>query len=222
MRVSFFIASVACQCVVYVCKRRNLSGYRYLFTFEPVRIASAVISFVMPAAYLICFVKKRIAVSVMKIVQHFRSDYRVFFHDLKLFGCQFTGFVEYFIINRYFTDIVQGRGSAYQQQIVFSQVIFIGLFCQLLQKDSRQLFYMVNVHTAFTVSELNYVSQNIYHHAVVFFVFINLFFQCAEQFFLFAVQHKGIGNTFVNNKAVERYSYIIGNSQFVGFAYVAL
>ena len=79
---------------------------------------------------------------------------------------------------------------------------------------------MMNMHTAFAVSELNDMSQHIYHHTVILFVLVHLIFKSAEQSFLLSVKQKDISDTLMYFKAVKRSSYIVGNTVVVRFLYV--
>ena len=132
MRKRLFIASVACQCVIYIRKRSDLSRNRYLLAFQPVGIAFSVISLVVPATYLIGFVKKGIVVRVMQILKHFRTDDRVSFYNLKFFRRQPSWLVEYLVVYRDFSDIVQGGCCADKQYIIFCKAVLVRLFNQIL------------------------------------------------------------------------------------------
>ena len=86
----------------------------------------------VPATYLIGFVKKGIVVRVMQILKHFRTDYRVSFYNLKFFRRQSSWLVEYLVVYRDFSNIVQGGCCADKQYIIFCKAVLVRLFNQIL------------------------------------------------------------------------------------------
>ena len=110
----------------------------------------------------------------MQILKHFRTYDRVSFYNLKFFRRQPSGLVEYLVVYRDFSNIVQGGCCADKQYIVFCKVILVRLFDKILQKYRCKLFYVMNVHSALAVSEFYYMGKNVYHHTVVLFILVNL------------------------------------------------
>ncbi len=74
---------------------------------------------------------------------------------------------------------------------------------------------MNNVQTAFTVSELHDMAEDIDHQIGAFFLFVYLIGNKTNQLFLISVKHNGVNNAAAHGKRVKRTFYVVGNSVII-------
>ncbi len=126
MRERGLIYAFARKRVVHVGKRDNLRGNGNFVALKSVGIPAAVIAFVMPAANFLRHLQKWLVLLIGQLAQKIVPVSRVLFHDFKLFGRQPSGFIQNFIVDGDFADIVQRGRRRDQTNIVGRQFVFIG------------------------------------------------------------------------------------------------
>src|SRR5574344_832673 len=107
---SRFIYTLADKCVIHICNRNNLCGYRYLISCKSVRISFTVPAFVMAAADGITVFVNPAVLKAFHAGKHFAARSCMRLHDLKFFRSKaaFTcRFIQDPVWDVYFTNIVE-------------------------------------------------------------------------------------------------------------------
>ena len=137
-------------------------------------------------------------------------------HDLKLLRRQAAGLVEDLAGDGDLADIVEGGGVADEDDVVAGQAIAVGLVQQVVQQHLGQDAHVAHMETALAVAELHDVAEDLDHHGVLLFFFIDLVGQQTHQFFLFPVEQDGIGHAAVDHQRVKGAADKVGTAQAVG------
>ena len=110
MRVSVLVYPLAGQCIVYIRQRYHLGRNGDLVSHQPVRVALAIVPFMVPAADLVSNLDQRLVTIQIQVIQHLCTDQGVGFHNVKFFFGQAARLVQDLIVNGNFANVVQ-RGS---------------------------------------------------------------------------------------------------------------
>ena len=114
-----------------------------------------------------------------QLLQHIRTDSGMALHYIKFFRSKSARLVKDTVRNGDLAYIVKSGGGYYPENIAVGKIIFICLFDKMLEKKPCERLDMMNVHTTLTVAELNDMTKDIYHHAIVLFLCIDLLFNNA-------------------------------------------
>ena len=128
---SFLIASFTCKCIININNRYHLCGDWYFFTFQSIRIALSIPSFMMPPADFPCGMYQWMILWKIHVLNYSRAKLTIGFHNLKFFISESAWFIQYFFRNTNLTNIMKGRSSCNQSNICLCQRISICYFYQL-------------------------------------------------------------------------------------------
>ena len=134
MRIGLFVAAFAGQRVVYVREGDDLRCNRNLVADKAVRVATPVVTLVVPAADLIGDLNQRLILHHRKGLQDGSADSGMRLDDLEFLRRQFAGLVEDGIRNADFADVVQGGSGADERDIILRQGVAIRLARKLAQQ----------------------------------------------------------------------------------------
>ena len=107
MGISRLVYTFTHQGVVHICQRHHLGGNGNLVSLQSVRIAPAIVTFMMPAADLVSPLYQGLVLILLHSLQHIRTDDRMGLHDLKFLPGQLPGLVQDLLINGDLADIVK-------------------------------------------------------------------------------------------------------------------
>ena len=211
----FLIASFTCKCIININNRYHLCGNWYFFTFQSIRIALSIPSFMVPPADFPCGMYQWMILWKVHILNYSCAKLTMFFHNLKFFIGKSARFIQYFFRNTNLTNIMKGRSSCNQSNICLCQRISICYFYQLSQHHLRCCFYMQDVLSTLAVTGSQYITHNPDHDIIIFFFFVNLIINHIYQMLLVHIEAQGILNSFLYNHRIKRSCDIVCDSQLI-------
>ena len=211
-----FVAAFACQRVIYIGERHDLRGNRYLLAGETVRIAAAVIAFVVPAADLVGLAHERLVLVGLQTLQNGRTHGGVRFHDFERFAGQSARLVENTLGDVDLANVVQRGGGHDKIDVGIVQRIAVGPLDEGAEQKLGRGTDVQHVHAALAVSELNDVAEDTDHQVVRLIALVDLLRDKVHQAFLLGVQQQCIDNAAADNGHVERPADVVGRAEIVG------
>ena len=165
MGICRLIAAHTGKRIIYIRNRNSLGGNRDFLSLQTVRITAAIITLMMPAAYLIrSFHQGLILLIEGKLFQHISTCHRMPLHNCKFLSSQSAWFIQNLVRNGNLTNIMQRRSCTDQSNLFPAYIIWIILLLyQMTQKHICDHLDMENMKTTLTITELYDMRKNADH-----------------------------------------------------------
>ena len=171
---------------------------------------------VVPAADLQRIAVQRLILAVLHLLQDLCTRGGVCLHNLKLFLRELPRFVQDFLWNRDFSDVVEGRRGHDQRDVLLTEMIGLRLLHELMQQELRDATDVPDMVAALVVSDLDDVTEDTHHQGVVLLFFCDLVRHETHEALLIHVQIQRILHAPTHDVDIERPRDVVGDAERIG------
>ena len=155
MAVCFFIDTLAGQSIINIRHRYHLRRDWNLIPFQPIQIASSIISLMMPATDFFYKFYQLLILIHFQIINDLLAQKGVLLHQRKFFFGQSSRLIENLLVNTDLANVMKCRSNRDQMLVFLRNMIPICLLYQTFQQKSCQNLDVDHMHAAFTISEFH-------------------------------------------------------------------
>ena len=133
-------------------------------------------------------------------------------HDNVLFFCQLAAFVEDFLVDAHFADIVERRCGHDDLAFMRREGIALRFADEGIQQHFRQQAEVAHVRAAFAVAGADDFADDFQHQAVAALLLVNLVAHLIAQAPLAGIELDGIADPLADDIGVERAGDVVAHA----------